>query len=336
MRARLRRRIVTIPLLLTATVAVTGALPLLLPLALLMSALPEWRGAARTLLFVLAYLWCETAGVVVAGALWMKHLLPTRRSRRWPRFLDDNHRLQCAWARTLMRAAAAIFRLSFEVDGKAALEGPGGIMMARHASMADTVIPIVFYAIPSHIRLRYVLKHELLLDPCLDVVGNRLPNCFVDRDAEDAKPEIARIGELTRDLAADEGVLIFPEGTRFSPQRRARIVARLAERVDAAERARFERWTELLPPKLGGPLALLDTNPGRDLVFCASTGFEGSTHFSTLVNGAWTGARIRVRFWRVPFAEIPAGLGARRAFLYDQWDRMHETVVALRDAPPSR
>lgn len=336
MRARLRRRIVTIPLLFTAAVATTAALPLLLPLALLMSALPEWRGAARTLVFLLAYLWCETAGVTVAGALWVKHLFPTRRSRRWPAFLEDNHRLQCAWSETLMRAAAAIFKLTFEVDGKEALDGPGGIMMARHASMADTVIPMVFYAIPSRIRLRYVLKHELLLDPCLDIVGNRLPNCFVDRDADDAKPEIARIGELTRDMAPDEGVLIFPEGTRFSPERRARIVARLAERIDATERARIARWTELLPPKLGGPLALLDTNPGRDVVFCASTGFEGSTHFRTLVNGAWTGARIRMRFWRVPYSEIPTGLGARRAFLYDQWDRMHDTVLALREHAPSR
>jgi 1-acyl-sn-glycerol-3-phosphate acyltransferase len=198
--------------------------------------------------------------------------------------------------------------------------------------MADTIIPMVFYAIPHRIRLRYVLKRELLLDPCLDIVGNRLPNTFVDRDAEDSGPEITRVADLARALAPDEGVLIYPEGTRFSAARRARVLERLATRVDAAEIARMQRWTDLLPPRLGGPLALLDANPGRDLVFCAHSGFEGSTHFSNLVNGSWTGAHIRIRFWRVPHGAIPAELGARRAFLYAEWDRMQEAVVALRDA----
>jgi hypothetical protein len=94
----------------------------------------------------------------------------------------------------------------------------------------------------------------------------------------------------------------------------------------------MQRWTELLPPRLGGPLALLDANPGRDLLFCAHTGFEGSSHFRNLINGAWTGARIRIRFWRVPHAEIPDGLAARRAFLFAEWDRMQEAVLALRRA----
>lgn len=329
---RLKRRLVTVPLLFAVTGALTAAAPALLPLALVLSILPPWRGAARTLAFVLAYLWCETVGVLVAGGIWVKHGFVTRRRPRWPKFLADNHRLQCAWSRALQRSAERIFRLEFHVEGDEALAGPGAITLARHASMADTIIPMVFYAIPHRIRLRYVLKRELLLDPCLDIVGNRLPNTFVDRDAEDSGPEITRVADLARDLAPDEGVLIYPEGTRFSEARRARVLDRLATRVDAAELARMQRWTDLLPPRLGGPLALLDANPGRDLVFCAHSGFEGSTHFSNLVNGSWTGAHIRIRFWRVPHESIPAELGARRAFLYAEWDRMQETVVALRDA----
>jgi hypothetical protein len=326
----LRRRLVTIPLLFTATAVLTALAPILLPIALIAALLPQWRGAARTFAFVLAYLWCECVGVAVAFWLWLVHRFPRPSSARWADYLDANYRLQCAWSSALERAAERLFALRFEVTNEDALAGPGAIVLARHASMADTVIPMVFYAIPRRIRLRYVLKRELLLDPCLDIVGNRLPNCFVDRGAEDAAPEIARVAELARNLAPDEGVMIYPEGTRFSVARRLRALRRLEGRVPAGELARMRAWTDLLPPRLGGPLALLDANPGRDLLFCAHSGFEGSSHFRNLVNGSWTGARIRIAFWRISHADIPAGLAARRAFLFDQWDRMQHVIEELR------
>ena len=109
------------------------------------------------------------------------------------RFLDANFQLQCWWANALKRAAETLFSLRFTVEGAEALDGPPAIMLPRHASIADTIIPIVFYAIPHRTRLRYVLKRELLLDPCLDIVGNRLPNCFVARTGEDAHDDVERI-----------------------------------------------------------------------------------------------------------------------------------------------
>jgi hypothetical protein len=62
------------------------------------------------------------------------------------------------------------------------------IVFLRYASVADTLLPAVFLANPNGLKLRYVLKHELLLDPCLDIVGNRLPNSFVQRSAGDKYP----------------------------------------------------------------------------------------------------------------------------------------------------
>ena len=43
----------------------------------------------------------------------------------------------------------------------------------------------------ARIRLRYVLKHELRWDPCLDIVGWRLPNAFVRRGAQDTAGDVA-------------------------------------------------------------------------------------------------------------------------------------------------
>ena len=51
--------------------------------------------------------------------------------------------------------------------------------------MATTTYPqtTTYVSRRYHLRLRYVLKRELLWDPCLDIVGQRVPNIFVDRDA---------------------------------------------------------------------------------------------------------------------------------------------------------
>jgi 1-acyl-sn-glycerol-3-phosphate acyltransferase len=321
------RRAATVPLYFAATLLTTAAMPLLLPLSWIVSMHSATRGALRTYLFCTAYLWCESAGIVISAWLWLRHGCATRQSARWGAFLAANFALQCGWASALQRAAARLFELRFSVTGSDALAGAGALMLPRHASIADTVIPMVYYAIPYGTRLRYVLKRELLLDPCLDIVGNRLPNCFVTRSGDPA--DITRLTQLARDLAADEGLLIYPEGTRFSAARRERIIAALAGQLLPNELAMVRRWPDLLPPRIGGARALACT-ARRDLVFCAHVGFEGASHFRSLVNGSWFGAHVRIHFWRIAAADVPDGEAEFRAFLFAQWDRMQDTLTQLR------
>jgi 1-acyl-sn-glycerol-3-phosphate acyltransferase len=311
------RRLITIPVLMAATVTVTVTLPFwLIPVGIL-SFLPNTRGAVPTAGFMLGYLWLETAGILAAFAIWIRH-------RKREQFLEANYKLQSWWASSLKMIAAKLFRLTFEVEGTGDLVGPPVIMMPRHTSIADSIIPMVFYAFPQQIRLRYVLKRELLLDPCLDVVGHRLPNYFVDRDGRDTVTERKAVARLLADLRSNEGALIYPEGTRFSAKKHARLVERYAESKDM--QTQLHRWTEILPPRLGGTLAMLQANPGLDLVFCAHTGFEGSSHFRSLINGSWIKAHIRILFWRIPYNAIPSEPDAQRDFLFNQWDRMQAEV----------
>ncbi len=291
---------------------------------------PATRGALRSGAFVLVYLWCETIGIAVSVWLWVRHGFPTHRSRRWQGFMEANFALQCGWANALKVAAERLFELHFSVEGADVLTGAPVIMLPRHASIADTIIPMVFYAIPRQVRLRYVLKRELLLDPCLDIVGNRLPNCFVARSGTDGQADIDRVSALARNHAPNEGFLIYPEGTRFSPERRQRVLAGLASRVSPSDLERMQAWTDLLPPRPGGARALIETASDLDLVFCAHTGFEGASHFRTLVNGSWIGAKIRIRFWRIARSDVPSEAVAQREFLFAQWDRMQAAVVELR------
>ena len=321
------RRLLTIPALFIFTGVVSVTLPAWLLIAWMLSWLPGWRGMLRSALFVFGYLWCESLGVVISFMIWVRHGFCGRNAatERWRRFLADNRELQFAWAGALKRLAEWLFELRFVVSGEAARAGNDVIFVLRHASLGDTVIPIVFYAVREHRALRYVLKRELLFDPCLDIVGNRLPNYFADRFSDDSTREVRGVVALLDELEPGEGVLIYPEGTRFGEAKREQILAKLTGEAHA----RARRWTRILPPRLGGVLGLLEHNPGLDLLFCAHVGFEGSSHFRTLRSGAWIGSVIRIHFWRVPYRDIPQGADAQRSFFLSAWDTMQATLDEL-------
>jgi hypothetical protein len=79
-------------------------------------------------------------------------------------------------------------------------------------------------------------------------------------------------------------------------------------------------------PAIRDPLELLAGNPGADVVFCAHTGFEPAGSPSDILRGALVGATIRVRFWRVPFAEVPTSEDARVVWLSEQWQRVDDWI----------
>ena len=296
-------------------------LPFLLLVAFLVSLLNNYRGALRSTLFIICYLGLEVCGIVTSAWLWLRH-------RNNPSvFASGNFKLQCWWAYSLFAAALRIFNLQFHVHNAEALQGNAVIMLPRHASIADTILPMVYYAKPQNTRLRYVLKKELLWDPCLEIVGNRLPNFFVDRASVNSAAEVAGVIELLTESPLSEGLLLYPEGTRFSPRKRAALRAKAAGDGNLSQQ--LDRWPDLLPPRLGGCLGLLANNKGHDLLFLAHTGFEGSASFFELMNGSWTNSDVHLEFWRVPFADIPANTDDHKDFLFAQWDRMQQTVERL-------
>jgi hypothetical protein len=156
------------------------------------------------------------------------------------------------------------------------------------------------------------------------MVGNRLRNCFVS--AREGTREINRVRALGRNLGPDDAVLIYPEGTLFTPSRRERVLARLRGRTDDSEQ-QAATLQHVLPPRLGGALALLDEAAGADAVFVAHTGLEPSTHYQSLADGSLVGTVIRVSAWRVPAAAIPGGREEREAWLLDQWKRVDAWIA---------
>lgn len=282
--SRLARRLVSIPLLVVGL----ALSPVLFIVGLF---LPSGVRAAS---MVTAWLVCELLGVLAALVLTPLQLWPARS-------LDAHYALQRAWSGTLWWALRRLYRIDLQVRGEAG-SGPF-LLLVRHASTADTLLPQILLANPTGIRLRYVLKHELRWDPCLDVVGDRVPNAFVRRGEGqlDAVRDLAEPGSST---------VVWPEGTRFTASRLARSTHPRAEELSAT-----------LPPRTGAVRAVLERNP-TDVVFVAHRGFEGVRGMDDLWNGRLLDARVQVQIWRAtPDPDV-------ESWLFDQWKRVDRVAVA--------
>jgi 1-acyl-sn-glycerol-3-phosphate acyltransferase len=282
----------------------------------------------RCALFFPFYFSCEVFGIVASFVIWAASGVWLGASRE--RFLDWNFALQRLWAGALCRGAQRIFRVGIEIEGADEIRDGPVIVFLRHASVADTLLPAVFIANPNGLKLRYVLKHQLLLDPCLDIVGNRLPNSFVRRNSGDGY----RVLELMRDLGPRDGVIIYPEGTRFTDAKRKMIIDQLERKGEVYLYKQARLLKNVLPPRLGGALSLLDRNEAADVVFCAHFGFDGVVDLRDFLRGSLVGRSVKVRFWRVPFASIPTTRDGRRDWLFENWTRVDEWVGKQKAGEP--
>lgn len=312
----------TIPALVVAFLIVTPALPVLIAVTVVVDVVRTAAGgprvALRMLLFGWLYLLAEVVGLCALWFVW----LASGFGRNHMRLIDATYSIQGIWAAFLMGALRLLFRLELRVTHDEVVRPGPVVVLARHASNVDTLIPSVVITRRHGLRLRYVLKSELLADPCLDVAGNRLPNHFVDRNSGSPTRELAGIRSLTADLG-DDGVLIYPEGTRFSERRRRRAIDRLRESNPAlADRA--EDMTRVLPPRPAGAGVLLDA--GTDVVVLAHHGLDGFATVRDVWSGALVGRTVTVDFWRTAAGEVPNDRQARIEWLYAQWARLDTWV----------
>lgn len=312
------RRAASLSLYTTLGVLTLGLLPGWLLLAGAVDlALDRRFPRVRAVAFFAIYLGCELLGVLAAAWIWARH------GRGPPgEWRAANAALQRAWTAALMGGACWAFSMKVRVEGAGDI-GPGPFLLfVRHSSTADTVLAAALVANPRCMLLRYVLKSDLLWDPCLDIVGQRLPNTFVRRGSGAKEREIAAVVALVDGVGPDDGVLIYPEGTRFSPVKLERARAKLADRPELAALAATYR--HVLPPRLGGPLALLET--GLDVVFLDHCGFEGSSSFGAFWNGGLVGTTLAVRLRRVAASVIP--VVGRDVWLFEQWQQTDAWVEA--------
>eukprot|EP00698_Gefionella_okellyi_P017647 TRINITY_DN5199_c0_g2_i1.p1 TRINITY_DN5199_c0_g2~~TRINITY_DN5199_c0_g2_i1.p1 ORF type:complete len:328 (+),score=66.27 TRINITY_DN5199_c0_g2_i1:43-1026(+) len=311
------RRALSITTYVALLVGVTGLSPVWLPITAIID---QWRRSNFTTVRILVFLWIYLASTLVGLAqAGLVHLF----IRNQQQYISANFNLQRWWARMLFSGVVKLFRLKFSVEGAELLKDGPYLLFMRHTSIVDTLLPSRFTATAFGTRLRYIMKKELLIDPGLDVVGQRLPNYFVDRRSTDKSRELERIAALCRQLQPNEAVVIWPEGTRFTPSKWKYAIDQLSV-ADPKLADRARQLTHVMPPRAAGAFAMIDAAPEADVVFCAHTGFEGFANVEHVWGGGMVGVEVRVKFWRVAAKDIPTEKQARVHWLFDQWSKMDE------------
>lgn len=326
------RRLLTVPSVLATFLVLTGLSPLLALVGLTIDVLRSMtRGKPFMTLRVLTFAWVYLLGQILS-------LLGLLVTTPLPRVVkrEATFALQRWWTSWNFAWLRIIFSLGLEVEGQASATPGPILLLARHASMVDTMLPAHLIANPSGLRLRYVLKKELLADPTLDIGGNRLPNHFINRGAGDSAKEVEAVRRLASELGDEEGILIYPEGTRYSEDKRVRYTEQLARRGGPVSDLAAS-YRRVLPPRPGGTLALLDATDA-DVVILAHSGLEGLATARDIWSGGMVGSTIRVALWRIPRSAVPEGRKAQLAWLYEVWSKVDDWIVAQHDdsKPSSR
>jgi 1-acyl-sn-glycerol-3-phosphate acyltransferase len=316
---------VTVSALVLIAVLLLVALPVWVPLSAAYDLVRrKWRmPTLRLMLFFLLWAWNELAGVKALFAIWV---FGQGRNHR------AHYSVQRWWCRNIIVALRVTVGLRVEVVGaEHAGRGPY-VVFARHASLADSIISCFVVNNTMGLNPRYVLKSDLKMVPCLDILGHRTPNCFVHRGSGNVQGELDALANMVNGLAEGDAAVIFPEGSRANPAKQERELGRLAER-HPERHARLSGLQRLLPPKPAGAGALLDAAPQADVVTVWHEGLDGLDTFPGMLEAlADRTVRAHVVVTFHPRSEVPSG-PAFEEWIDRRWVEMDDAVSMFVQAP---
>ena len=338
---RLIRRLVLAPLVVVLALAFIVLSPLLALLALVFGLAARSRpGRMRSLrltCFALVWFIAETATLFSLLGLWIAAGFGGR-LRTEP--YQVRHYAVVRWFLDVMYdGAARTYGLRVEVDEPeltpderiARLARPV-IVLSRHAGPGDSFLLIHQLLSVYGRRPRVVMKSALQLDPSLDVLGNRLPNVFIQHSKVGESLFTEQIERLAGGLGPTGALVIFPEGANWTPGRWRRGIRRLehAGRSDLAAKAKD--MPNLLPPRPGGTLAAIAACPDADVIFVAHSGLDNIVSVGDVWRNFPIDQLIKARWWRVPHDAVPrtATHDAQVQWLYDWWKLIDSWITENR------
>lgn len=313
------RRPVTIGGLSLLAVLLVATLPVWVVLSVAFDLVTgRWRlPTLRLLAFATCWSLLELCGVVGSVGTWT-----VGRARDMP----TQYALQRWWAASIIRSLRWTCGLRIEVHGSDSMAPGPVVCLVRHASLGDALVSAWIIGSLSHRFPRYVMKRELLMDPCLDIVGQRIPNWFLDRGTAAVRQELDGIRGMAEGMGDRDVAVIFPEGTRANDDKRRYLVDRL-ERRSPERHARMSNLRHLLPPRAAGAEVLLEAVPGADVALMWHVGFDGLDSLGGIYGAVRHGrTRARVEVVTIRRADVPTGEAFGR-WLDDRWLEMDERVA---------
>jgi 1-acyl-sn-glycerol-3-phosphate acyltransferase len=323
--------VVTIPAVFIGLFLLVLTAPVWLPITVIVD-LVTGAGrlpTARLGLYAVVFLIHEIIGIAGYGVLTIAHRVMRDRAAS----LDAHRRIQGWWAGSLVTWAGRLLGLRLDLPDPVDLPPGGLILVSRHASIVDAVVPVVVSSRANRF-IHYVMKRELRWVPTLDLFSRRLGNHFVARGAPGDTAGITRFASTA---LPDSVLTIFPEGTYSTPATRSRVRAALRRRRGDRELIELAAaLRHLLPPRPAGTLALLEAQPHRDVVVLGHVGLERVARLVDLRRRLPLTEPVVVRWWHHPRPELPTGSPQLIDWLNDRWRRLDawvDDVKASRHRP---
>jgi 1-acyl-sn-glycerol-3-phosphate acyltransferase len=315
------------PLTITTWLLISGLALALSPLLLALAAIAgRVTGRRQPLLLarlVIAYFARELGVLVACGILWLASGFGIRMGSR--RFESLHHTLLGWFVHGLVERARTLFEIEVVLEpsdeAAQALQGDRPLLLfSRHAGPGDTALLVDLLITRYDRRPSIVFKHTLAIDPCVDLIGHRLPHAILDT----SEPEEceARIEQVAAELEPRGVLLLFPEGGNFTKERRRKALRRLWRKGRRRDAAEARKMSNVLPPHPGGVLAALRGNPDADVVFAAHTGLGLAAFPRELWRRAPIGATLTERMWLEPAARHPDDPEEQVEWLNGWWKRL--------------
>lgn len=319
------RRPLTITTWLVLSIVVLALSPLLLAGAALAAAILRRPQPLLLVRFAIAYFALELRILVKCGVLWLASGFGTR--IRSPRFRALHYDL----LRMFVCRLAQRLRTLLEIDvapeltdeAQAALQSDQPLLFfSRHAGPGDTLL-LIELLLRRYNRLpSVVFKDTLAIDPCVDLVGHRLPQAILD--TSDREESEARIEEVARGLDRRGILVLFPEGGNFTLERRRRALRRLWRSGRRRDARRADQMEHVMPPHPSGAIAAMRGRPSADVIFSVHTGLGLAAFPKEIWRHTPIGGTLHTHMWLAPAAERPAGDQQQIEWLYGWWQRLDQ------------
>ena len=319
------RRAFSIPLALSVAPLMVLFSPLIFPVLLLVDLFTAPRRLPLTRLGALA--------MVFAFHEWHAVFMYVHRAwlpqeNRW----DAMREAMGIWSGSLHKWAGYIGGLHFDWAEPSTMPKGHPLVIARHASNIDAIIPASLFAGILDRPAHHVLKSQLRWAPSMDLFAPPLGNYFVRR-GRDTQAELRQVERLAEIVRPEGSLVIFPEGTFSTPETRAKVRASLARKGEIEAVALSDELKALLPPKPAGVLTLLNARPDCIPMVLAHTGLDNVASFKGLWQSLPLTEPVVVRWW--PTAPPPTDRDDQVRWLQDEWRRADRWIASGSDELPA-